>query len=150
VKVYLASRYSRRQELSGYRDELTALGIQVTSRWIDGPGQRRLDNDQLLGPEEEFLVESGATTPEALEVRRLCAAADLWDVGDAQIMLTFTFGGGGRGGRHVEWGYALAQGLTLVVVGPREHIFHDLAHEQFDSWQEAKGYLLSLAEGVTA
>src|SRR6185437_10509575 len=33
-EVYLAARYSRRQEMLGVRDVLAALGYRVTSRWI--------------------------------------------------------------------------------------------------------------------
>jgi len=39
-----------------------------------------------------------------------------------------------RGGRHVEFGVALAMGKRLCVVGPRENIFHHLPRvEQFRS-----------------
>ena len=42
-----------------------------------------------------------------------------------------------RGGRHVEWGIALALGLELYVVGPRENLFY-LGEEvsQYDSFPE--------------
>ena len=32
----------------------------------------------------------------------------------------------GTGGRHVEFGYALALGKALIVVGVRSHVFHEL------------------------
>ena len=35
-KIYLASRYGRRDELCTYRAQLQALGFTVTSRWLDG------------------------------------------------------------------------------------------------------------------
>lgn len=34
--VYFAARYSRRDELRGYRDKLHIMGGCVTSRWLDG------------------------------------------------------------------------------------------------------------------
>ena len=35
LKVYLAARYNRRDEMRGRRKDLHAVGIQVTSRWLD-------------------------------------------------------------------------------------------------------------------
>ena len=43
-----------------------------------------------------------------------------------------------RGGRHVEFGYALATGKKVRVIGPEENVFHGLpgiAHyKSFDEW----------------
>ena len=36
MKIYLAARYSRMEELRGYADELAAAGHVITSRWICG------------------------------------------------------------------------------------------------------------------
>lgn len=36
MKIYLAARYGRREELAGYRKELEAEGHIVTSRWLRG------------------------------------------------------------------------------------------------------------------
>ena len=50
-------------------------------------------------------------------------------------MVSFTEGGGGKGGRHVEFGLGLAQGKRMIIVGPREHVFHTAdGVEQFDTW----------------
>ena len=47
-------------------------------------------------------------------------------------------GGASRGGRHVEFGLALAWGKGVVVVGPRENVFHTLPQvEHFWRWPEA-------------
>lgn len=32
MRIYLASRYSRRLELCGYRDQLRAIGVDVQAR----------------------------------------------------------------------------------------------------------------------
>ena len=52
------------------------------------------------------------------------------------MLVSFTGdGGGGKGGRHVEHGYAMALGKRIVVVGPREHVFHtDPATEVYADW----------------
>ena len=37
-KVYFAARYSRRDELNGYRSQLEKLDLEVTSHWlVDNP-----------------------------------------------------------------------------------------------------------------
>jgi poly(3-hydroxybutyrate) depolymerase len=107
---YLAARYSRNPELCEYRDELCAKipGSVVTSRWID----------QHAGELE------ASYTPEDLDA--------------AQVIVSFTgAGGGGKGGRHIEHGYAIAAGKRLVVVGPRENIFHcHPATEVYATWDD--------------
>jgi hypothetical protein len=144
MKIYLAARYSRRDELAKYRDELIGLGHVVTSRWLDGPNQRRLDNGLLLGEAEEALIEAGLNgrdlmSPEAIELAGICGIADLNDVLEADVMVTFTEGGGGRGGRHVEWGVAANQGLDLIIVGPREHVFHCLPDiKVYSTWEACR------------
>ena len=52
MKIYLAARYSRREELCGYRSELEAIGHTVTSRWLNGKPQRE--------PEHVHRVQAGA------------------------------------------------------------------------------------------
>ena len=40
-----------------------------------------------------------------------------------------------RGGRHAEFGIALALGKRVIVIGPRENVFHALpAVERYESW----------------
>lgn len=42
-----------------------------------------------------------------------------------------------RGGRHVEFGMALALAKRCIVIGPRENVFHLLPQvEQYDSWEQ--------------
>jgi hypothetical protein len=125
---YLAARYSRNPELCEYRDELCAKipGSVVTSRWID----------QHAGELE------ASYTPEVLATRPAeCwtfGAHDLEDLDAAQVIVSFTgAGGGGKGGRHIEHGYAIAAGKRLVVVGPRENIFHcHPATEVYATWDD--------------
>lgn len=146
MRVYLAGRYARRAELAEYRAELVAAGVTVTSRWIDGPDQRRLNDGSLLGHREERLVER-LEGEEGVELAGCCAVADLADVQDCDVLVSFTYGGQGRGGRHVEWGMALAWGKTLMIVGPREHIFHCLSDVLvFDDWPECRDFLIRRAK----
>lgn len=51
---------------------------------------------------------------------------DLDDVQRSDVVLAFTERpevGYTTGGRWVEFGYAIALGITVIVVGPRENIF---------------------------
>ena len=57
------------------------------------------------------------------------AVIDLEDVDRADSLLFFAEDpliGTPRGGRHVEFGYALAKGKRCIVIGGEENIFHYL------------------------
>jgi hypothetical protein len=123
-RIYLAARYTRRLELCGYRDDLTAMGFTVTSRWLDGSHQ--LDNEgRPLGDMGELLFEAGS--PEVDHFRWKFATDDLEDVLASETLIAVTEeprSGNSRGGRHVELGIALGTGRHhVVIVGPRENVF---------------------------
>jgi hypothetical protein len=135
-RYYFASRYSRNAELRAYREELVAEfpGATVTSRWIDCHGGE-------LGV--SFTPEQLAADPSGCWKY---GQADIEDLSDADTIVSFT-GGGGKGGRHVEHGIGIAYvdngpwmtphaaQFRLVVIGPREHIFHcHPATEVFATW----------------
>lgn len=105
MRVYLAARYSTHPTMRAWRVRLAAAGIAVISRWINGDHEGRADED-----------------------RRRFAAEDLEDLRMADVVIAWNpiehHGGGRGGGRHVEFGYALALGLPIVLVGAREHVFH--------------------------
>src|SRR6266849_6726995 len=138
MAIYLAGRYGRREELCGYRAELVAAGIEVTANWLDGPAQRHIDGT-VLTPTEEQLVEIGADTPETVAISGKCAWQDVDDVLNATTLVAFTEHPAslnrGRGGRHVEYGMAIAAGIEVIVCGWREHIFHSLPQViHFATW----------------
>lgn len=127
--IYLAARYARRAEMAGYARELDAMGYHVTSRWIHG--SHELDDH-----------------PAPAERARL-AAEDLEDLLAADVVISFTeqpraaLDKPGHGGRHVEFGLALALGKRVMIVGPRENVFHWLpAVECCESWEQAREHLL--------
>ena len=104
MKLYLAARYDRLAEMAALAEAIEDLGHEVTSRWIEGHGQP--DGDSAL--------------------------YDLTDVVVADALVLFTeeptahVPFAARGGRHVEFGYALRAGKRMFIVGPRENIFHEL------------------------
>lgn len=124
MRYYFAAMYARHAELTGYAEALEAMdGAQVVSRWHREvtPG---LDNSF----DSAFLAEHPAVAWEH-------GQRDLEDLSDADAIVSFT-GVGGRGGRHVEHGVAITvhdehpwlgnsrDPFRLIVVGPREHVFH--------------------------
>lgn len=115
MKIYLAARYSRNPEMREHRDALEAAGHVVTSRWIDQHGGEL---------EESFTPERLDRDPD------FCgrfALVDVEDLEGADMVVSFTGnGGGGKGGRHVEFGLAAALKKRLVLIGPRENVFHCL------------------------
>jgi hypothetical protein len=110
--VFLSARYSRIPELKRYRDILNNMSrICVMSRWLDTQWDEGQDTDASHCPPEK---------------RSLYAAIDLEDVSRCDLFIAFSEipRTGGRGGRHVEFGIALAQKKQICVVGPPENIFH--------------------------
>jgi len=131
--VYFAARFARREELQGYRADLEALGLEVTSRWLETqPRERSMYSD---------------------EDWRELGLVDQEDVlaADALVCFTEASGEGGNGGRHVELGMALALGRRVIVVGRREHIFHHLPEvELVEGWPEAMRVLAQSLDPAVA
>jgi nucleoside 2-deoxyribosyltransferase len=132
VKVYLAARFSRLPELLGYKAELEAAGIAVTSRWLLG------GHEWVGTADEDIPVEHNAKF----------AAEDIEDLMAADVVVCFTEpprSGPARGGRHVEFGYALAMNKQVLCVGHRENVFYCLPQVAYAStwagaWTWLHGY----------
>ena len=114
-KVYLAALFRRMNEMGKVADYLKEKGFEITSRWVYGG-------------------EATAGSNEA------CALLDLEDVDNADAIISFTHARGtmtSGGGRHVEFGYALAKGKECVIIGPKENVFHHHPKvKQFNSIDE--------------
>lgn len=111
MRVYLAARYARRLELCGYAEDLRTRGYTITSRWLAGSHQ---------------VSDVGLSDEGTPEERQRFALEDWEDLLSAQVCVAFTEVprvSNSRGGRHVEFGAALAAGLRCLVVGPRENVF---------------------------
>jgi hypothetical protein len=112
-RVYLAGRFSRRDELNRYAARLRDWGYVVDAHWL-------VEEHEWYGENDD----------KALAKARGFALDDLVDVTRADIVLVFTEspqpGGRNRGGRHVEYGIALGQGKDIIVVGRPENVFHNL------------------------
>ena len=137
MNIYLASQYSRREELCGYRAQLWKLGHEVPARWLNGVDQINTEG-QPLKESGEQLVEDGAADV-AAELRQKFALDDFEDVQSCDLLVAFTEiprTSTSRGGRHVELGLALGTGKPVVIIGPRENIFCWLpVVSQFDTFE---------------
>ncbi len=136
MKIYLTGRYSRISELNQYAKELSENGHTVTSRWLHGFEQTDEEAVAVINAEDS-IPEIGARF----------AQGDLEDINEADAVIAFTErprSNQGRGGRHVEFGIAVALEKGLIVVGPRENIFHCLPQvEVCDTWSEALSLVMS-------
>lgn len=111
--LYLSAQFEDAHVLREARARLTALGYTVTSRWLDAGTS----------------VPATARTDDAGAGARLAAIAaqDLDDIRAADIVVVYNPPEAcavGRGGRHVETGFALALDRPIVVVGARGNVFH--------------------------
>ena len=104
MRFYLAATYARRQEMKTIMIEIARMGHEVTSRWITDD----YDED---------------------DTERM-AMDDLIDIQMSDILVVFNDPEGvpstSRGGRHVEFGYALGKHKAILVVGPKSNPFYTL------------------------
>jgi hypothetical protein len=131
MKIYLAARYSRREELCLYAKNLRQMGFTITSRWLNGNHQ---------------ISDDGLSAEAKAEERTRFALEDYEDLMAADICINFTEtprGTNSRGGRHVEFGAALAAGKRVIVVGHRENVFHCLPQVEFYATWSACSWRLS-------
>ena len=111
--VYTAARYSRKNELRSLVTVFNEHNITVRARWLD----------ETHAPETTLHDVSPAFCRET-------ATIDMEDIDACDTFVFFSEDptiGIPRGGRHVEFGYALARGKRLVVIGGPENIFHFLS-----------------------
>lgn len=118
MRLYLAGRYSRRDEFREIATQLRANGFIVTSRWL----KENADLHHKLGDPID-----GHDDVATFYLKT--AIIDCEDIQAADVILFFAEDphvGTPRGGRHVEFGYALGIGKRLFVIGGEENIFHYL------------------------
>jgi hypothetical protein len=114
MTVYIAGPYQTKAECRAIAETLEGAGYEVTSRWL---------YDSQEDSEEAAIV-------------------DIVDIERAGALLLYhpaEWAGRGTGGRHVEFGYALARGKRLVILGrAASNVFHLLsAVERVDTVEEA-------------
>lgn len=117
MKIYIAAMYSLKDQMREYRDRLRADGHEIVSTWMD----ETHDATSCLADISPNLLAQYARN-------------DLKEIAACDVILFFSEEPTvptRRGGRHVEFGYALAWKKKIVVCGPQENIFHLLPQIQF-------------------
>jgi len=131
LKAYLAAPYVRKEQIREYAAELRAGNVVVTSTWLNEPHSPTTLTNEL--------------TPES---NRQYAIQDVKDVYAANLLVFFTDPTGEivRGGRHLEFGIALARRIPIFVVGKEmENIFHHMPGVlHFDSWEVVRDLLIAM------
>lgn len=108
MKIYLSSAFSNQSDMRLIRDVIHKTSHRVISSWLD-------------------VVRSCvvvAQIQQASECLANYALNDRIDIADADVFVMFTGEPSTYGGRHTEFGYALALGKRCVIIGPRENLFH--------------------------
>lgn len=112
-RIYIAAPWQLKAQARAWRGVLEAGGLTVTSRWLDTPDV----------PQD--------TDASALECLEDVIAADR-----LLLINPEAWAAAGTGGRHVEFGYAVAAGKDLHIFGVRSNVFHHLryvtVHETVD------------------
>lgn len=119
VRVYIAARYERREEMVERARELEAIGSVSTASWLDGVHEALDTAPGFGGKAADF------------------AQDDLDDIDGSDWLVLFadTPGTPSRGGRHTEFGYAYGEGIRTAVIGEPENVFHWLPEVwRFGSW----------------
>ena len=101
-------------------EKLKALGHTIMSDWIYGESE-----------EIEFKKIS----------KREQARHDLLCIKLSDVLVYFSSCKRGRGGKDVEFGYALGSGIHIYIVGSHRHIFHTLADHSLINTSQLMKYL---------
>lgn len=118
MKIYVASFFDTRTRIRPFADQLWHKGHELTSSWLN-------ETAKPEGMSKEVFW-------------RKLAIKDLAEVKQADMIIVDTLDITPRGGREVEYGFALAHFQTKhsYIVGPVRNVFHELADRRFDTWEE--------------
>jgi hypothetical protein len=136
--LYFAGSFSRKPELLVCMAEFEAQGHTCTSRWLKTDHEDDVTSDDELapgGPAEDFALE------------------DIDDIGSAEGLLFFSsrdHEAKGRGGRHTEFGIALATQKPIFFIGRREQAFHALVPSfwMYDDFEQFIGDLENVQDHI--
>ena len=130
LSVYLASHYSRKEEIRAAVKDCESLGIKLTSTWHK---ERRSPTGSMKDDSETFL--------------RVTAKRDFRELKSASCLVLFSLDGDTlftRGGHCVELGMALSLRKRIVLVGPRQNVFCYLPGiKKFKTWEKALYWLVT-------
>ena len=130
MKVYLAARFETRATLRPVRDSLWKMGHEVVSTWID-------ETVKPAGMGQDVFWKK-------------LALKDLAEIKSADLLVLDTHVGSERGGKEVEFGYALGrfQSMQVFLVGPIRNVFHELCDQRFETWDDFLFYVERVLPGI--
>lgn len=130
-RIYIAARFSRRPEANALARHLQSLGHTITSRWVK--------------PDCGHVLPTGLSRQAEDAERQRFALEDVEDVLAANWLISLMEEprNNSRGGRHIEFGIAVALGHKLTIIGPRETVFHHLP--QVQHFETTEGFLSALS-----
>lgn len=108
MKLYLASKYTRKEEMRGIRDKLEVFGHEVTSRWLE---ESEAPDIQVHDVEAATLAGYAEHDIEDIEAA------------DAVVHFQRKDSPNKRGGALVECGVGIGMGRQAILVGDRVNIF---------------------------
>jgi hypothetical protein len=124
IRIYLCARYGRKDELIGYAKRLATNGHVITSSWLASD----LEDDPTDVKEKARIAEQNRQDLLNSDVIMCFAEAP-----DSEFA---------RGGRHVELGIALGNGIQPIVVEHRENVFACLPEIYFaPTFQDAADFV---------
>lgn len=129
MKIYLAAKFERRLIIREQADKLWRLDYEIVSTWLN-----------------EVQKPSGMLVT---EFNKKLAIKDLAEIKSADILILDTAVASERGGKEVEFGFALGQfhSKRIFIVGPKRNVFHELCDMQFEDWDACLVYMEELANG---
>lgn len=126
--IYLAAQFHLKDDVGIRKEELVKLGYQVISTWTEEAANGVCS---LKDFEHNYHLE--------------VSERDIREIDQCDILVLFTVDPDEytrRGGRHFESGYAYGINKRLVIIGPRENIFHYLPGvDVYDTWEQFVGTL---------
>ena len=141
--VYLAAPYAARDSLQVLADELSQIGMTVTSSWLEETHEVNADTVGTA-PGIEDAQAASHVRADFGDIRRsdvlVIFTPPTWITTDGPLHLPGDLGN--SGGRHVETGYALALDKAVLVVGQAENIFHRTL-PVVRTWHEAVLWLVA-------
>jgi hypothetical protein len=150
MKAYIASFFADKDRVAARAEELKGLGIECTMRW---PYETAPHNSNIKDFPDEYFRETAVFDLEDI----LAADVLVMTVPNDTQLVDQPIRSMARGGRHFEFGFmyglmmAALKQRELVLLGPRENVFHFLdgksvtarfpAIKQFDNWEQVLEYL---------
>mgnify|MGYP001583314411 CR=1 FL=1 len=118
MNIYVAGFFDTRYRLRPYADQMWHKGHSVVSSWLNETQKPDLMSKEIFW--------------------KKLAIKDLAEIKQADMIIVDTLDITPRGGREVEYGFALAHFQTkhCWIVGPVRNVFHELADKRFDNWDD--------------